>query len=146
MTASTFFHLYHSSSARGQAIDCPVNPLKVLQEREGQPFSRTMRSVPDDSGIYMLSDAQDASPCYYIGMSKGIRSSISYFSDGSSAGSGMIGDLIAKGHIASRKDAKDWMRSHVMVRWLETDEHLTSDSHLHRFLIAILQPAYNEDR
>ena len=60
----------------------------------------------------MLSDASDPSTCYYIGMSKGIRSSIRYFSDGSSAGAGMVNDLIAKGHIASRKDAKDWMRSH----------------------------------
>ena len=94
----------------------------------------------------MLSDASDPSTCYYIGMSKGIRSSISYFSDGSSAGAGMVNDLIAKGHIASRKDAKDWMRSHVLVRWRETDEHPTSDAHLHRFLIAVLQPAYNEER
>ena len=123
-----------------------LDALKVLQDKEGQPFARTMRSVPDDSGIYMLSDTEDADKCYYIGMSKGIRSSISYFSDGSSAGATMTADLIAKGLIAFKKEAKDWMRRHITVRCLETKDNPTSDSHLHRFLIAVLQPAYNEER
>ena len=73
-----------------------LTALDVLQAKEGQPFARTMRNVPDESGIYMLSDALDVKTCYYIGLAKGIRSSISYFSDGSSVGATMIADLIAK--------------------------------------------------
>ena len=123
-----------------------LDALEMLQGRQGHPFARTMRVVPDEGGIYMLCDALNVTTCYYIGLAKGIRSSISYFSDGSSAGATMIADLIGKSLITSRKDAKDWMRGHVMVRWLETKDNPTSDAQLHRFLIAVLQPEYNEER
>ena len=36
-----------------------LTALDELRSRQGQPFARTMRSVPDESGIYMLSDAED---------------------------------------------------------------------------------------
>ena len=75
-----------------------LSALEQLQGRDGHPFSRTMRSLPDDSGIYMLSDASDPGVCYYVGMAKGIRSSISYFSNGSSAGARMIRRLREKGN------------------------------------------------
>ena len=115
-------------------IEQYLETLTTLREKKGFPFLRTMRDVPDESGIYMLTDTEDTEKCYYVGISKGMRSSISYFSDGSSAGSDMVTDLITQGIIKSKRDAKDWMRGHVEVRWLRTEENATSDYHLHQFL------------
>ncbi len=120
--------------------------LEALRAKEPLPFARTMRQVPDEAGLYMLANTEDINDCYYIGLSKGMRSSISYFSDGSSAGSTMIADLISRGLIQSKRDAKDWTRTHVAVRWLESSKNPTEDSRLHHFLIAVLEPRYNEDK
>ena len=127
-------------------IEQYLEALTALREKNGFPFLRTMRDVPDESGIYMLTDTDDQDKCYYVGISKGMRSSISYFSDGSSSGSAMVTDLISQGLIKSRREAKDWMRSHVEVRWLRTEENPVSDYYLHQFLVAVLRPRHNEER
>ena len=123
--------------------------LQKLAGVEVVPFrSRTLLEVPEESGCYVFSSPSGLHECYYVGSSerseRGMRGRLQdHWSTATS--SDLSGRLIEEGMARDTGEATDWIRQHVVVRWLTSkDLSPMPAAYLEHFLIAVLRPRFNK--
>ena len=116
-----------------------------LVAKTAVPFAqRTMYEVPQESGVYMFSDVQGPLLCYYVGRAGNFQSRLLSHWDNNDPQADLCGKLIDAGIAQHTQESRKWIKEHVAVRWLTSDEIPMGDAYLEHFLIAVLQPRFNK--
>ena len=118
--------------------------VEGLLIKEGIPFlGSTVVDLPDKGGVYLFSEQGTGKPLY-VGQSElGLRSRMKDHWDGTTS-SDLSRRLALEGVVRNRSDAKEWIRSNVVIRWVTRCELSMEIKWAEHFAIAVLRPDFNK--
>ena len=116
---------------------------QLLNKPPVQFTGPTLDAIPNESGIYLLSHRTTAK-ALYIGHSKvGIRKRMKdhwYGTEDSDLGK----ELLNEGVVQNKKEARDYIKAHVDIRWMTGDELDIDISRAEFLAIRALRPRFNK--
>lgn len=130
-------------------IDEGYEIVEYMLDKPPISFSgRTLYEIPDESGIYVFSDRRTHNPLY-VGQSgadkkrKGtLRSRMKDHWDGTE-GSDLAKKLTDKGIVQDKREGREWIKEHVVIRYMMSDEFEMDILAAERFAIRALRPPFN---
>lgn len=123
--------------AEGQRIvECLVNKPAI------RFYASTMCELPDESGIYILLHSETCN-VLYAGMSEqSIRRRMIDHWDGAES-SDLAKKLVNKKCVPNLGKAKDWIKEHVVIRWMTSNEFNMDVREAECYAIRNLRPLLN---
>ena len=116
---------------------------QLLNKPPVQFTGPTIDAVPDESGIYLLSH-HSTDEALYVGHSKvGIRKRMIdhwYGTDDSDLGK----ELINEGIVRNKKEARDYIKAHVDIRWMTSHELDIDIGRAEYLAIRAFRPRFNK--
>lgn len=125
----------HCADGR-RIVECLVNkpPIRF--------YAPTMRELPEESGIYILSHSETCN-VLYAGMSdQSIQMRMIDHWDGA-ASSDLAKKLVNKKCVPNPDKVKDWIKKHVDIRWLTSAEFSMAVREAEIYAIRNLRPLLN---